>query len=173
MPRYAASWIPLSTDGDELARDHAALDRVGERVALAARQRLEAHPAVAELAASARLLLVPPLRLRRRRDRLAVRDAGLLGRHVHVVLPLHALDLDLEVQLAHAARDRLVQLGVELGGEGRVLLVQPRQHLAELVVVVPRDALDRDRDVGLREVDLLQRERALLACRACRSCACA
>ena len=60
-PRADASWIPLSTAGMNFDGIDAADDLVVEQVALAARQRRHADPAVAELSAAARLLLVAPL----------------------------------------------------------------------------------------------------------------
>ena len=51
----------------ELPRDRAAEDVVDELEVAAARQRLELHLAVAELAVAAGLLLVPAVRFGRRR----------------------------------------------------------------------------------------------------------
>jgi hypothetical protein len=59
---------PLVDRRNELARHHAADDGIDELVAAAARQRLEADMHVGELAATARLLLVPVMLL----DRLAM-----------------------------------------------------------------------------------------------------
>ena len=43
-------------------------------------------------------------------DGLAEIDAGLAHIGLHPVLPLHALDVDVQVQLAHAADDGLPRL---------------------------------------------------------------
>ncbi len=62
-----ASWMPFSTAGHELPRDRAAEDVVLELEVAAARQRLHADLAVAELPVAAGLLLVPAVRLGRQR----------------------------------------------------------------------------------------------------------
>ena len=51
-------------------------------------------------------------------------------------LALEALDVDLEVELAHAAYDGLLLLLVVADAEGRVLLLEAAQRLAELVGLV-------------------------------------
>ena len=71
-----ASWMPFLDRRDELPRDRAAEDVVDELEVAAARQRLDLDLAVAELAVAAGLLLVPAVRLGRRRDRLAVRECA-------------------------------------------------------------------------------------------------
>src|SRR5690606_24531596 len=120
---------------DELVRNHAARDRVRELVTGSARQRLDADVAVAELTVTARLLLVLALRFCRLAERLAIRNARLLRDDVDVILPLEPLDLDFEMQLAEAADDRLTQLGVVAELECRILLVQLRERVADLVLV--------------------------------------
>ena len=115
----------LVDGGDELRRDGAADDLVGEQIALAARQRCHADPAVAELALAAGLLLVPPLPLLTRGDRLAVGDLRLRELAGRAVLPLEPRERDVEVALAHTADDRLARVGHVLHGERGVLVVQP------------------------------------------------
>ena len=58
-----ASWMPFLDGRDELTGDRAAEDVVLELEVAAARQRLDADLAVAELAVAAGLLLVPAVRL--------------------------------------------------------------------------------------------------------------
>jgi len=70
--------MPFSTGRHELPRDRAAEDVVHELEVGAARQRLDPDLAVAELAVAAGLLLVSSVRLGRRLDGLAIRDAGRL-----------------------------------------------------------------------------------------------
>jgi hypothetical protein len=62
-------------------------------------------------------------------DRLAVRDLRRRGHDLGLVLALHALDVDVEVQLAHAGDDRLVRLGVDVHAEGRVFLGEAVERL--------------------------------------------
>ena len=64
---------------DEVARDRAAVDVVHELEVLAAGQRLDADPAVGELAVAAGLLLVAAMGLGRARDGLAVGDLAADG----------------------------------------------------------------------------------------------
>ena len=94
----------------ELARDRAAEDVVDELEVAAARQRLELHLAVAELAVAAGLLLVPAVRLGRRGDRLAVGDARQLQVDLDAEAALQLRDRDLDVRLALAGEQQLLGL---------------------------------------------------------------
>ena len=96
--------------------------------------------------------------LRGPRDRLAVGDPGSLGLDRDPELPLHSLELYVEVDLSEPTRNRLSELRIESRVEGRVLLVYPVQHLAQLVLVAPLCPADRHGDVGVGEPDLLQLE---------------
>ena len=62
-----------------MPRHRAAVDVLGEREAFAAPARRDLDQHVAELAVAARLLLVPPARLHRVADRLAIGDRRLAG----------------------------------------------------------------------------------------------
>src|SRR6266568_8695282 len=61
---------------DVLARNDPADNLILEAETFTARQRSELHPAVAILAAAARLLLILPLDLDRSTDGLQIRDLG-------------------------------------------------------------------------------------------------
>src|SRR5207302_1505532 len=111
--------------GDEFARNDAAHDLVLEPVSLAPLRRLDADPAVAELSATARLLLVSPLALRGRGERLAIGDLRPGELHSDTVLALELGHRDLEVALAHPGDHRLVRLGDVARLERRILVVQP------------------------------------------------
>ena len=87
---------------NELPRNRAAEDVVDELEIGAARQRLDLDLAVAELAVAAGLLLVAAVRLGRRLDRLAIRNARRLQVHVDAEAALQLRDRDLDVQLALA-----------------------------------------------------------------------
>src|SRR6476619_4478536 len=67
---------PLADRGQVLIRYRAALHRVDELEATAARERLDAQVDLAELPGSAGLLLVPVMALCGRGDRFAIGDAG-------------------------------------------------------------------------------------------------
>ena len=88
---------------------------------------------------------------------LRLADVGL-----DLELALHAVDDDLEVQLAHARDDRLAGLGVGAHPERRVLLRQLLQRDAELVLVGLRLGLDGDVDDRVRELHRLEDDRLVL-----------
>ena len=95
---------------DELPRDRAAEDVVDELEVAAARQRIELDLAVAELAVAAGLLLVAAVRLGRRGDRLAIRDARDLEVDLDAEPPLQLRDGDLDVRLSLAGEQQLLGL---------------------------------------------------------------
>ena len=119
----------------------------------AARQRLELHLAVAELAVAARLLLVAAVRLDRRVDRLAVRDPRQLQRHLDAEAALQLRDRDLDVRLPLAGEQQLLGLRVAGVADGRVFFLQPVQRRADLLLVAAALRLDRVRDDRLGERD--------------------
>src|SRR5262249_45281850 len=116
---------------------HRALpDRVGDRRHRGERA-LEVHAAAARPAAHpARRLAVDRLLLAGGRGRafehrvalalaehrLAIHDLRLARARLHAVLAPHAVDDDLEVELAHAVDQGLTGIGVLLDAERRVLL---------------------------------------------------
>ena len=124
--------------GDEVARDHAADDRVDELVAGAALLRLDAQPRDRELAVTAGLLLELALGLGRAGDRLAVRDAHVFGVDLDAELARQLLERDRQVRLAHAAQHGLVRLGVALDAQHEVFLLEAVQRVGELVLVALR-----------------------------------
>ena len=146
---------------DELPRDGAAEDVVLEREVGAARQRLHADLAVAELPVAARLLLVPAVRLGAGGDRLAVGDARQLQVHVDAEAALQLRDGHLDVQLALAREQQFLGLRVARVADRRVLFHQARQRLADLVLVAAALRLDRIGQQRLGEGD--GRERRPLA----------
>src|SRR5947209_4359842 len=146
---------------DELARDDAARDLVLEDEALAG-GRLDLQLDVAVLAAAAGLPLVDFLALRRLRDRLAVGDLGFSDVGLDAELALHAVDDDLQVQLAHAGDDGLAGLLVGRDVEGRVFLRETRQSSSELVLVGARLRLHGDADDGRGELHRFEDNRLVL-----------
>ena len=102
-----------------------------ELVAATGTGRLDVDDDVGELARATRLLDVAVDELLDRlRDGLAVGDLRLADGGVDVELAEHAVDDDLEVELAHAGDDRLAGLLVGAHLEGRVLLGQRVERLA-------------------------------------------
>ena len=129
---------------DVLAGDDAAVDLVDELVAAAGAGGLQADDDVAVLAATTGLADVALLDLLDGLgDRLAVGHLRLADVGLDAELAHHAVDQHLEVQLAHAADDRLAGLVVGVDLERRVLLGQGAERLAELVLVGLGLRLDR------------------------------
>ena len=145
---------------DEFLRHPAALDAVDEFVALAG-LRLELQPDVAVLAAAARLLDELALHLERLLERLAVGHLRLADRGLDAEFALHAVDDDLQVQLAHAGDDGLARFLVGMHAERRVFLRQAAQRHAHLLLVDLGLRLHRLRNDRLREHHALERDRLL------------
>src|ERR1022692_955983 len=134
--------------GDVLPRDLAAMDLVLELVAAAvAAGRLQVDDHLGVLPGAAGLLLVrvldllglPP-------DGLPVGDLRPADVGLDPELPAHPLHQHLKVQLAHPGDDGLAGFLVGPDLEGRVLLGQPLDRDAELVLVALGPRLDRDVD---------------------------
>src|SRR5205814_2912955 len=141
----------------EVLRQPSGLAGGDEWLALAVR-RLELEPDVAVLAAAARLLDELAFGLERLLERLAVGDLRLADGGLDAELALHAVDDDLEVQLAHARNDGLARLLVGAHAERRVLLRKTPERHAHLLLVDLGLGLDRLRDHGLGEFHPLQRD---------------
>src|SRR5262249_44909701 len=137
----------------EVPGNGAAEDLVDELEAAAPRERLDLDPAVSELPAPPRLLLVTALDLGPAADGLLIRDARGKEDHLGVELPLHALEGHLDVKLADARDEELLRLGVVVVAERRVLLGQPGQGVRDLVLVALGLGLEGERDGGLRKGD--------------------
>ena len=141
-----------------LARHRAADHAVDELVPLARGVRLDLQPHVAVLAAAAGLAHELAFALDRAADGLAVGDLRLADVGLDLELALHAVDDDLEVQLAHARDDRLPRLLVGADAERGVFLGEALQSQAHLLLVGLGLRLHRHRDDGSREFHLLQRD---------------
>ena len=97
---------------DIFLRNVAALDLVEELEARSALAGNDLHLDLAELAGAARLLLVGVGELDRLREILAIGDLRSADVGLDLELALHAVDEDLEVELAHPLDDRLARLMV-------------------------------------------------------------
>src|SRR4051794_36562011 len=151
--------------GDVLPRDattgDGVLELVGRTVA-GDLERLDGDLDLRELAGPTGLLLVGVVvLLDPTTDRLAVGHLRLADVGLDLELAPHAVDEDLQVQLAHAGDDRLTGLLVEADLEGRVLLGQLLDGGAELLLVALGLGLDRHRDDRGREGHRLQDHRVL------------
>jgi hypothetical protein len=92
---------------------------------------------------------------------LAVHHLRLADVGGDAVLAAHAVDDDLEVQLAHAPDDGLAGVGVLLDAEGRILVDHLGQREVEPLLGGVVLGLDRLRDHGLVGVDPLEEDRGL------------
>src|SRR5436190_2434390 len=147
---------------DELLRNRALRGLVLEDVAGARLAGEEMNLHVAVLAAAAGLLGVLHLAVRRTGQRFLVGDLRPADARLDVELAPEAVDDDLEVQLAHAGDDHFTGGLVRLHAEGRILVHQLAEALAELFLVRLGLRLDRERDDRLREVHRLEHDRLLL-----------
>src|SRR5712691_1034427 len=148
---------------DVFLGDRAADDVVLEHEAGAGLARLQVNHDVAVLAAAARLADELALDvLDTFADRFAVGDLRAAHVGIDLEFPPHALDDDLEVQLAHAADDGLGGLGIGVHAERGIFLGQLRQRDAQLVLIGLGLRLDGDRDDGVREAHRLENDRMRL-----------
>src|SRR5919112_504511 len=135
---------------DVLPRDATTGDLVLELVGRAVGRDLEGLDAdldLGELARATGLLLVRVVGpLDGLADRLAVGHLRLADVGLDVELAAHAVDQDLQVELAHARDDRLTGLLVEADLERRVLLGQLLDGRAQLLLVALGLRLDGHRD---------------------------
>src|SRR6478735_2259199 len=121
--------------------------------------RTEVDDNLGELTRTTGLLLVGVgVLLNRVADGLAVGHLRLADGRLDAELALHAVDQDLEVQLAHAGDDRLAGLFVGLDREGRVLIGEALDRGAQLLLVALRLGLDRDLDHRGRERHRLEHD---------------
>ena len=133
---------------DVLPGHRAADDLVDELEALAARQRLDLHLHVAELAVAAGLALETRVLLRAFADGLLVGGLGLRHLDRDVEFALQALGGDLQVDLALAPEQHLVGVRVVLHRDRAVLLDQLGDAAGQLDVVLPVERLDGEGEDG-------------------------
>ena len=112
---------------------------------------------VAVLAAPARLLDELPMDVvGHAGDRLPVAHSGRADPDPDLAVPHELVLDDLQVQLAHSLDDRLAGLLVVGEPKRGILAVDDRERLAELLLVVVREGLDRQGDHRLREGHALE-----------------
>ena len=141
---------------EEVPGHGAAEDLLGEDHLLLVGVVLEPDPHVAELAAAASLLLVPPLLLDGLPDFLPVGHPGGLQLRFHLEAVLQLADQHVHLHIARAGDHHLVGLGVVYHGEGGVLFIEAVQALGDLILLAPGLGLDGHGVAGLREGDILQ-----------------
>ena len=153
----------LFASRDELARNGPTDDVVDEFHLLhrIAWQRLHVAANAGELTRTTGLLLVGVGELTALGDRLAVGHLRLAGDDFAAILTLHALHVDFEMELAHAADDGLLGLFILMHAEGGVFFGEAVERLGEVLLARAIFGLDRQgnhccRDVhrGQGDVDL-------------------
>ena len=94
-------------------------------------------------------------------DRLAVAHPRLVDADVQLEVAQQPVLDHFQVQLAHAADERLAGLLVFAGAEGRVLPLHHLQHVGQLLALGRGLRLDGHRDDGFGEGDRFQQDRLL------------
>ena len=123
--------------------------------------RIELDLGVTILSASAGLANVFAFGFRMFADGLAVSHLRLANIGFDLVLAHHAIDDDLEVQLPHAADDRLSAVGIGVNFESGIFLGQLGQRHAHLFLIGFRLGLDCDGDNRNGKFDGFKRDRVL------------
>ena len=121
------------------------------------RQRFEVADDVGVLARAAGLLLVAEVVFDRLGRALAISDLRLADQAFALVLAANPLDVDFEVQLAHAGNQRLARLLVGHHAEGRILAAEPLEGLRQAVGPVALHRLDREAKHGLGDENAFER----------------
>src|SRR4030081_3104239 len=147
---------------DEFLWHRAADDIVDEFVALARLVRIEINLRVTVLTAAARLPDVFAFRFRVLANSLAIRHLWLADIGLDFVLAHHAVENDLQMQLTHAADDRLPTIRVRVNFESWFFLCQSRERHAHLFLIGLGLRFDRNRNHRHRKHDRLERDRMLL-----------
>ncbi len=137
-------FLDTSVDrGDVFLRDTATGDGVDEFVTRASFLRLEIDDDATELTGTTGLLLVRVFDLLDLlAEGLAVGHLRLADVRLDLELALHAVDQDVEVELAHACDDRLAGFLVGVDAEGRILFSKTLDRVRELLLVGLRLRLD-------------------------------
>src|SRR5208282_1638586 len=147
---------------DEFLRYGAAHDFIDEFVAFARLVWIEINLGVPVLAAAAGLANVFAFRFGMLPNGLAIRDLRLADVRLNLVFAHHAVDDDFEMQLAHAADDRLPAIRIGVNFKSRIFLCQPRQRHTHLFLIGLGLRFDRNRNYRHRKHDRLERDRMLL-----------
>ena len=114
-----------------------------------------------ELAGAARLLLVGVGQVDRLREIFAIGDLRRTDIGLDLELALHAVDQDLEVELAHPLDDRLAQFMVGGHAERRILARETIERDAHLLLVGLGLGLHRDLDDRIGEFHPLEDDRRI------------
>ncbi|CAH0056777.1 unnamed protein product [Clonostachys solani] len=139
----------LGAGSEELVGDVAADDLALVEVLAGLLVGLDPTRDAGEVAGAAALALEQEVEVGAVGDGLAVGDAGLAGDAVGLVLTAETLDVDLQVQFAHAGDDGLLALGVDVDSEGGILTGEAVHGLTEVVCIPGALGLDGERHDGI------------------------
>ena len=157
--RFLLRLEALFDRGNEFLGDRAADHFILEHKAGARRQRFEFDRDFGELARTAGLLLVGVFDGDRLGERFAISHLRRADIGVHLVGALEDIDLDLQMQFAHALEDGLAGFLIGGNAEGRIFLGQAHQRHAHLFLVGLGLGLDRHFDDRIGEFHPLQDHR--------------
>ena len=150
---------PLLHRRHVLARHGAARGRIDEFEALAALERLERDPHFGELTGAASLLLVHVLLVDLARNGLAIGHLRLAHDAFDAEFRAHAIERHFEVQLAHAAQNRLACLAIRLQMERRIGTNHLPERGAEFLLFALDLRLHGHADHRVREAHTLEDHR--------------
>ncbi len=122
-------------------------------MAVGSNQRFDLQDHMAVLAAASSLMDEFALSFRHTRNRLLVSHPGLAHPYIDLSVLYQLVLKDLQVQLAHAADDRLPGIRVDFVSEGGILPSQRFQCVRQFGTLSRRPGLDRHRNDGLRKAD--------------------
>ena len=138
--------------GNEIARNRAAEDFVGEFELPAARQRLHANPAIAELAVAAGLLLVAALHVGPAANGFAIRNFRRVQLDVHAVALLQTADDHFDVLLAAAGQQKFLGLRIAIEAQRLIFFENPLDGVAQAIFILAALGRNREGDGRLRQV---------------------
>ena len=135
-----------------MSRNRAAENFVGEFELSAARQRLHADPAVAELAVAAGLLLVAALHVGLAANGLAIGNFRRVQLDIHAVALLQAADDHFDVLLAAAGEQKFLGLRIAIEAQRLIFFEDALDGVAQAVFILAALGRDRKRDRRLRQL---------------------
>ena len=138
---------------NEVLRNGSAEDFIGELEFRAARKRLHADPAIAELAVAAGLFLVTALDLGLAADGFPIRNFRRVQRDVDAVAFLQPADDDLDMLLAAAGEEEFFCLRIAVKSQGLIFFQDLVKRVAHPVLIVPGFRLNRIGNGRLRHFD--------------------
>jgi len=120
-----------------LGGNNAADDFIHELIARAARQRLDIDRAIAELTASAGLLLVTTLNVGLAFDGFQIGDFRRVQIDFNAEFSSHFFNVDFNMHLAHSGENHLLGLGIAGEDDGRVFFRQAVNRGSDFILIPP------------------------------------